>query len=109
MSTLRNIAILTVSGALLAACAGPDTKMLASMPNKGTAFDKGLHAGYTELAKIEAAEFDIADADYFASKAKMAAKGTSKKQKSKLAAELNRLQRESRGVRPGQGNFSRVG
>lgn len=75
MSTLRNIAILTVSGALLAACAGPDTKMLASMPNKGTAFDKGLHAGYTELAKIEAAEFDIADADYFASKAKMAANG----------------------------------
>ncbi|CAN0548209.1 unnamed protein product [Laminaria digitata] len=75
MSTFRNVAILTISGALLAACAGPDTDMLANMPNKGTAFDKGLQAGYTELAKIEAAEYDFGDADHFGKKAMMAANG----------------------------------
>ncbi len=75
MSTLRNIAILTISGSLLAACTGPDIDMLAKMPNKGTAFDSGLHAGYTELAKIEAAEYDFADADHFGKKAMMAANG----------------------------------
>tara|TARA_R110002110_G_scaffold74579_9_gene197348 strand:+ start:6906 stop:7757 length:852 start_codon:yes stop_codon:yes gene_type:complete len=75
MSTLRNIVILTFSGALLAACAGPDTAMLAKMPNKGTAFDKGLQAGYTELAKIEAAEYDFGDADHFGMKAMKAANG----------------------------------
>ena len=75
MSTLRNIFILTISGALLAACAGPDIGMLKSMPNKGTAFDKGLQAGYTELAKIEAAEYDFGDADHFGKKAMMAANG----------------------------------
>lgn len=75
MSTLRNIAILTFSGALLAACAGPDTAMLAKMPNKGTAFDKGLQAGYTDLAKIEAQEYDFGDADHFGKKAMMAANG----------------------------------
>lgn len=75
MSTLRNIAILTISGALLAACAGPDTAMLAKMPNKGTAFDKGLQAGYTELAKVEAKEYDFGDADHFGKKAMMAANG----------------------------------
>jgi OOP family OmpA-OmpF porin len=75
MSTLRNIAILTISGALLAACAGPDTTMLAKMPNKGTAFDKGLHAGYVDLAKTEAAENDFGDADHFGNKAMMAANG----------------------------------
>ena len=75
MSTMRNIAILTISGALLAACTGPDTAMLAKMPNKGTAFDKGLQAGYTELAKIEAAEYDFGDADHFGKKAMMAANG----------------------------------
>lgn len=75
MSTLRNIAILTISGALLAACAGPDTAMLAKMPNKGTAFDKGLQAGYTQLAKTEAAEYDFGDADHFGKKAMMAANG----------------------------------
>ena len=75
MSTLRNIAILTISGALLAACSGPDTAMLAKMPNKGTAFDKGLQAGYTDLAKTEAAEYDFGDADHFGNKAMMAANG----------------------------------
>lgn len=75
MSTLRNIAILTISGALLAACAGPDTAMLAKMPNKGTAFDKGLQAGYTDLAKTEAMEYDYGDADHFGKKAMMAANG----------------------------------
>jgi OmpA-OmpF porin, OOP family len=75
MSTLRNIAILTISGALLAACTGPDLDMLSKMPTKGTAFDKGLYAGYTELAKIEAAEYDFDDADHFAKKAMMAANG----------------------------------
>jgi len=75
MCTLRNIAILAISGGLLAACAGPDIDMLSKMPTKGTAFDKALYAGYTELAKIEAAEYDIADADYFAKKAMMAANG----------------------------------
>ena len=75
MSTLRNIVILTFSGALLAACAGPDTAMLAKMPNKGTAFDEGLQAGYTELAKIEAAEYDFGDADHFGMKAMKAANG----------------------------------
>lgn len=75
MSTLRNIAILTISGALLAACAGPDTAMLAKMPNKGTAFDKGLQTGYTDLAKTEAAEYDFGDADHFGKKAMMAANG----------------------------------
>ena len=75
MSTLRNIFILTISGALLAACAGPDIGMLKSMPNKGTAFDKGLQAGYTELAKVEAAEYDFGDADHFGKKAMMAANG----------------------------------
>ena len=75
MSTLRNIAILTISGALLAACAGPDTAMLAKMPNKGTAFDKGLQAGYIDLAKAEAAEYDFGDADCFGKKAMMAANG----------------------------------
>ena len=73
MSTLRNIAILTISGALLAACAGPDTAMLAKMPNKGTAFDKGLQARYIDLAKAEAAEYDFGDADYFGKKAMMTA------------------------------------
>lgn len=75
MSTLRNLFILSVSGALLAACAGPDIGMLKGMPDKGTAFDKGLHAGYTELAKVEAAEYDFGDADHFGKKAMMAANG----------------------------------
>ena len=39
--------------------------MLEKMPNKGTAFDKGLQAGYIQFAKEEAAEYDFADADHF--------------------------------------------
>jgi hypothetical protein len=46
MSALRKLLILTASGALLAACSGPDIAMLKSMPSKGKAFDKGLQAGY---------------------------------------------------------------
>ena len=75
MSTLRNFLILTASGALLAACSGPDIAMLKSMPGKGTAFDKGLQAGYTQLAADEAKEHDYADADHFGKKATMAANG----------------------------------
>ena len=75
MSTLRNLLILTASGALLAACSGPDIAMLKSMPSKGTAFDKGLQAGYTQLAEDEAKEQDFADADHFGKKASMAANG----------------------------------
>lgn len=75
MSTLRNIFILAISGALLAACSGPDIGMLQKMPNKGTAFDKGLQAGYTQFAKEEADEYDFADADHFGKKAMMAANG----------------------------------
>ena len=75
MSTLRNILILTISGALLAACSGPNIAMLKSTPNKGTSFDKGLQAGYTQLAKDEAAEYDFGDADHFGKKAMMAANG----------------------------------
>ena len=75
MSTMRNILILSVSGVLLAACSGPDIGMLKSMPTKGTAFDKGLHAGYTQLAADEAKEHDYADADHFGKKATMAANG----------------------------------
>ncbi|MGB0629087.1 MAG: OmpA family protein [Alphaproteobacteria bacterium] len=75
MSTLRNLLILTASAALLAACSGPDIAMLKSMPNKGTAFDKGLQAGYTQLAADEAKEHDYADADHFGKKATMAANG----------------------------------
>lgn len=75
MSTLRNVFILTITGVLLAACAGPDIGMLQNMPNKGTAFDKGLQAGYIQLAKEEAAEYDFDDADHFGKKAMMAANG----------------------------------
>jgi len=75
MSTLRNLLILTASGALLAACSGPDIAMLKSMPSKGTAFDKGLQAGYIQLAEDEAKEQDFADADHFGNKATMAANG----------------------------------
>ena len=75
MSTLRNLIILTASGALLAACSGPDIAMLKSMPSKGTAFDKGLQAGYTQLAADEAKEQDFGDADHFGKKATMAANG----------------------------------
>lgn len=75
MSTLRNILILTITGVLLAACSGPDIGMLEKMPNKGTAFDKGLQAGYIQLAKDEAAEYDFGDADHYGKKAMMAADG----------------------------------
>ena len=75
MSILRNFFILAVFGAMTAACAGPDIGMLEKMPNKGTAFDKALYAGYTKLAKDELAENDIADADRFAAKAMAAASG----------------------------------
>jgi len=75
MSTLRSLLILTASGALLAACSGPDIAMLKSMPSKGTAFDKGLQAGYIQLAEDEAKEQDFADADHFGNKATMAANG----------------------------------
>ena len=75
MSILRKVIILSAFGGLLAACAGPDIGQLEKMPSKGTAFDKGLHVGYTKLAKDEAEEYDIADADHFAAKAMRAANG----------------------------------
>lgn len=75
MTTLRNFLIVSAAAGLLAACAGPDIGMLQSMPDKGTAFDKALHAGYTKLAKEEADEYDTADADHFGDKAKLAAEG----------------------------------
>lgn len=75
MSNLRNLIFLTACGALLAACSGPDIAMLKSMPNKGTVFDNGLQAGYTQLVADEGKEQDFGDADHFGKKATMAAKG----------------------------------
>ena len=75
MRIFRNIFVLAATGALAAACTGPDIAMLESMQGKGTAFDKALQAGYTQLAKDELAEYDIADADHFAAKAERAAAG----------------------------------
>jgi OOP family OmpA-OmpF porin len=75
MRIFRNLIVLTAVGALAAACSGPDIAMLESMQGKGTAFDKALQAGYTQLAKEELAEYDIADADHYAAKAQRAAAG----------------------------------
>ena len=77
MSTLRNLLVLTASGALLAACSGPDIAMLKGMPGKGTAFDRGLQAGYSRLAEDEARENDFVDSDHFGKRASMAANGLS--------------------------------
>lgn len=75
MTTLRNVFILAAAAVLLAACTGPDIGMLQNMPSNGTAFDRALKTGYTKLAKEESDEYDVADADHFAAKAKLAAAG----------------------------------
>jgi len=60
----------------LAACAaGPDTMATKNMSNTSTPFNKALQSEYVMLAEAEAKEYDIADAEYFNSKALMAAKG----------------------------------
>ena len=67
---------LIVSGALvglLSACAG-GVDRAAEMKPDASDFLNALHAGYVDLARAEADEWDWADADYFASKAMKVAK-----------------------------------
>jgi len=67
-------AILAVAG-LTTACASYDLEMVKGMPVSGSTFKDSLHREYLKVAYEEDHEDDWKDADYFAAKATMAAKG----------------------------------
>ena len=56
---------------LLSACAGGLDKAAEMEPNNSD-FLNALHTGYVDLARVEAEEWDWADADYFVDKARRA-------------------------------------
>ncbi len=69
--SLVGAALLVLSG-----CVGMvDTDTVSMMKSKGSAFQTALHKEYTALAVAENMEGDDADAEYFISKARMAAEG----------------------------------
>ncbi len=76
---MKSIKLLSIAGATILALSGcstyVDTDSTAMMPSKGNAFQQGLHKEYVNLAKMEKAEDDGLDAQYFVDKAKSAAMG----------------------------------
>ncbi|MFT5181627.1 MAG: OOP family OmpA-OmpF porin [Alphaproteobacteria bacterium] len=66
-----NIKIILAAGAMvaLAGCAGNGLSQAEKVTAQGTEFSKALSTGYLRLARAEQAEFDYADADYFAARA----------------------------------------
>jgi len=72
-SIWKIMAVLTLAGFTAAGCTSIDE--VSQMKPKGGAYEKGLYAGYMKLAKGEYDEDDIADAEWFAQRAKAAASG----------------------------------
>jgi len=72
-SIWKIMAVLTLAGFTAAGCTSIDE--VSQMKPKGGAYEKGLYSGYMKLAKGEYDEDDIADAEWFAQRAKAAASG----------------------------------
>ena len=74
MSALK-WAVIGIAMAALAGCGGGGLHDARMMKPAGSAFDKGLYAGYIGLAESEYREGDYMDADVFARRASAAARG----------------------------------
>lgn len=75
MRNFKNIFVISIGMAVLAACSAIDIDKTRQMPSKGTAFQQALHKEYAELAFLEDDEGDSEDAIYFNNKSMMAAAG----------------------------------
>ncbi len=72
MSRRSTLAGLVLAG-LLAGCAGDvDFKAIEALPKPDPGFQKTLGDAYVEYARVEATEFDRADANMLADKARRA-------------------------------------
>lgn len=74
MSALK-WAVTGIAVAALTGCGGGGLRDARTMKPAGSAFDKGLYAGYVGLAESEYREGDYMDADAFARRASAAARG----------------------------------
>jgi outer membrane protein OmpA-like peptidoglycan-associated protein len=72
--TVKLLCVISAA-ALLGACANMNIPGVRGMTDEGSAFDAGLHQGYSDLAQAEYDEADWTDARYFTNRAKMAAMG----------------------------------
>ena len=75
MNILQRLAVLGLTGALVAACSSIDLDKTKMLTLKGDAFQKALFTEYVDLARLEDEEVDTEDAVYFNNRAKMAADG----------------------------------
>ena len=75
MKNLFRILIVASAGLVLSACAGQQLQHAKKATPGGTAFDKGLYAGYLKLSEGEYKEGDYVDSDAFANRAITAAGG----------------------------------
>lgn len=75
MKILQRLAVLGLTGGLVAACSSIDLDKTKMMTPKGDAFQKALFTEYVDLARLEDEEADTEDAIYFNNRAIMAADG----------------------------------
>ena len=61
--------LFVVVGLTLAACSGFQLDRAQGVTPRGSAFDTALYGGYLELSRVEFAEGDFADSDFFALRA----------------------------------------
>jgi outer membrane protein OmpA-like peptidoglycan-associated protein len=98
----NKVLVVTVCAALIAACAGPAKRDVASAEKAvptGTAFTKSLHKEYTTMAVRELAEADRESASYYAKKASSVASGANVAPE-QLPAKLNYDEAQLRDARP---------
>ena len=76
MSFSARTLIVAAAAVVLSACTTVSSiDAVANMQTSGSAFTRGLHAGYVELAYKEAGFYDWVDAGFFRDKAEMAGSG----------------------------------
>jgi len=71
----RTTSVLAVSSVLLAGCAVSSLPDIKSQTPPGGVYEQNLHAGYVELAEMEAAETDWSDAETFTLRARSVLEG----------------------------------